>query len=56
MSFSMFWMLAPPEHSQYSNSYNIAPENILELRGASYKEAEETLTPLKEKRGKHRIP
>jgi hypothetical protein len=33
MSFSMFWTLAPPEHSQYSKSYNTASKVIPELRG-----------------------
>ena len=56
ISFSMFWMLAPPEHSQYSNSYNITPESILELRGTLYQETEKTLTPLKEKGEKPRLP
>ena len=54
--FSMFRMLAPPEHSQYSNSYNIATESILELRGTLYHETEKTLTRLKEKWEKPRLP
>ena len=33
MSLSMFWMVAPAEHSQYSKSYNIASNVILGLRG-----------------------
>ena len=56
MSFSMFWLLAPPEHSQYSNSYNIAPESILELRGTLHQETEKTLTPHERERRKAPTP